>query len=187
VNPAPAPRSSACSSCSRRGEHSDWCPRLGLDWDPNPRLSDEQVRAMGYSHRDSSGRWIHEREVADLDDHARQRRERAQARGAAACLTCGVLDDRHFEWCWRGDELENTVGAAARDCHDLEAAIAWQPPDLGPPKLLAPEREALNKLFAARVRAREQEREQARGQTAPKLWTLKEYRDARARGRKDTP
>jgi hypothetical protein len=61
-----------------------------------------------------------------------------------------------------------------RDARDLEAAIAWQPKvDL--PKLSEPEREQLNTLFAALVRAREQ----AQLEAAPKLWTLKEYRDSR--------
>jgi hypothetical protein len=140
--------------------------------DPNPRLTDDEVRDLGYSHRDGTGRWVHRREL-EISRRREDRRDRSRRRGEARCLTCGVTDDRHFEWCWRGDELESTVGAAARDARDLEAAIRWEP-KVDVPKISAAERVALNKLFAARVARK---REEAREQTPRKLWTLREWRD----------
>jgi hypothetical protein len=133
------------------------------------RLTDDEVRALGYSHRDETGRWVHRRNLAD----ARQRRGRARRAVAERCLTCGVdpLAGDHLEWC---PDATPSVGAALRDARDLEAAIAWQR-KVDVPKLSEPGREQLNTLFAALVRAREQ----AQLEAAPKLWTLKEYRDSR--------
>jgi len=136
-------------------------------------MSDDEVRALGYSHRDASGRWVHKRELRTSRrrdvSRASRRREVAERR----CLSCGV-DPRagdHLEWC---PDATPSVGAALRDARDLDAAIAWQP-KVKLPKLSEPEREQLNTLFAALVRAREQVQLEA----APKLLTLKEYRDSR--------
>jgi hypothetical protein len=169
----------ACSSCSHADGHADWCPRLDLDYDPNPAMTDAEVKALGYSHRDETGRWV----KAPVRGRSR-RSDRAREFAERRCLTCGVPDDRHFEWCWRGDELENTVGAALRDSRDLQAAIAWQPkrdPKLNP-KVTGPERAQLNKLFAALV-ARRRERETER--PPRKLWSIREWREnvARREGR----
>ncbi|MDQ6854084.1 MAG: hypothetical protein M3046_10420 [Actinomycetota bacterium] len=136
-------------------------------------MSDAEVRALGYEGHDDRGVWQRPSRPA-LD-----RRTRHRAIGARRCLSCGV-DPRerdHLEFC--PDALPS-VGRAARDCRDLEAAIAWEPPELDLPKLTPFEREQLATLFDALVRAREQ----ARGETAPKLWTIREYLDTVARDRK---
>jgi hypothetical protein len=169
-----------CSSCSQRGGHSSWCPRRGLDYDPNPRMSDDEVRAMGLV-KDDRGVWHRPTRL----DPTRSRRERVRRCGEARCLTCGVPDDRHYVWCWRGDELESSVGAATRDARDLQSAIQWQPPERDPelnPELSPPEREQLARLFDALVaRRREEEREQ---EPPPrKLWSIREWRDHVARKR----
>jgi hypothetical protein len=139
-------------------------------------MTDAEVKALGYSHRDETGRWVHKREL-----ESSRRREKSRRRDNLSCLTCGVTDDRHYVWCWRGDELEHTVEAEARNARDLEHAIKWQPPELNLPPLSQPEREQLGRLFDALVRAREQ----ARGETPRKLWSIREYRDnvARREGR----
>jgi hypothetical protein len=140
------------------------------------RLTDDEVRALGYTHRDDRGYW--QKPSPPTPD----RTERHRVIGTRRCLTCGVADDRHFEWCWRGDELEHTVGAELRNARDLQAAIAWQPPERDlelNPVLTPPEREQLGRLFDALVRAREQ----ARGEVpcARKLWSIPEWRNHVAR------
>jgi hypothetical protein len=135
-------------------------------------MTDDEVRALGYSERDDTGRW--QRPSQRAPDRRSQHRAVAECR----CLTCGVdpHEGDHGYWC---PDATPSVGAAVRDARDLQAAIAWRP-KVGPlPKLSPPEREQLNTLFAALVAAREQ----AQLEAAPRLWTLKEYRDI-ARGRK---
>jgi hypothetical protein len=92
----------------------------------------------------------------------------AVARAERRCLSCAVdpLEGDHLSWC---PDAMPTVGEAERDARDLEAAIKWQPPARNLPKLSAPEREQLARLFAARMRAR--------GRPPRKLWTLREWRD----------
>jgi hypothetical protein len=152
-------------------------PRLDPDAEYRRALSDDEVRALGYSHRDGSGRWVHRREVLDHRVRDRRGRDLHHEVGARRCLSCGVDPHHgdHLEWC---PDATPSVGAALRDARDLQAAVAWQP-KITLPKLSPPERQQLNTLFAALVAARER----AQLDPAPKLWTLKEYRDI-ARGRK---
>jgi hypothetical protein len=129
------------------------------------RLTDDEVRDLGYSHRDGTGRWVHRRELRRSGPRGPDHR----SIGARRCLSCGVdpLDGDHGYWC---PDATPSVGTALRDARDLEAAIAWKP-KVTLPKLSEPERLQLNKLFTALVRAREQ------AYPVPRLWTIKEYRD----------
>ena len=122
------------------------CPPNDSKGEYRRRLTDDEVRALGYSHRDETGRWVHRRNLAD----ARQRRGRARRAVAERCLTCGVdpTASDHLSWCEAAPSY--TVGAALRDARDLEAAIKWEP-KVQPRRLSPPEREQLNKLFAALV------------------------------------
>jgi hypothetical protein len=98
----------------------------------------------------------------------------AVARGARLCISCAVdpCEGDHLSWC---PDAMPSIGEAARDARDLEAAIAWQPPKLDLPKLSPPEREQLARLFAARIRAR--------GWKPRRLWSIKEWRNHVARTR----
>jgi hypothetical protein len=159
-----------CPSCSKSLEHSDWCPRLGLDVELNPRMSDDEVRALGYERPDDRGYWQKpSRKVCNALPTSAERR----------CLSCGVdpHEGDHGYWCPDATPRD-PIAEALRDARDLEAAIAWQP-KVTVPKLSEPERVQLNILFAALVHAREQ------AYPPPKLWTLAEYRDI-ARDRKGT-
>jgi hypothetical protein len=131
------------------------------------RLTDDEVRALGYTHRDDRGYW--QKPTRPAPD----RRERHRAIGARRCLTCGVdpLEGDHGYWC----PATPSVDAALRDARDLQAAIAWQPPERDPvlnPKCSPAEREQLGRLFDALVAAREQ----ARGETPRGLWSIREWR-----------
>jgi hypothetical protein len=102
-----------CSSCSRRGEHSDWCPRLGLDYDPNPAMTDDEVRALGYSHRDDRGYWQKPNRPAPNG------LERHRAIGARRCLSCATDPNErdHLDWC---PDATPSVGEALRDSRDCK-------------------------------------------------------------------
>jgi hypothetical protein len=116
-------------------------------------MSDDEVRAMGYSHRDERGRWVHKRELVRRE-RPDDRRARHRATGARRCLSCGVdtYAGDHADHC---PDATPSVGAALRDTRDLEAAIAWQPPQHDLPKLSEPERVQLGRLFGALVARRE--------------------------------
>src|SRR5262245_44520288 len=91
----------------------------GRDREYRRRLTDDEVRALGYVHRDSTSRWVHRSEV----ETSRRREVRNESVPRGTVLDA-PLDD---------------VGAALRDARDLEAAIAWQPPTR-PRRLSQPER-----------------------------------------------
>jgi hypothetical protein len=117
-------------------------------------LTDDEVRVLGYTHRDSTGRWVHRRELDQLEG-ARDQRARAHlARAERRCLTCGTdpHERDHLPWC---DDATPSVGAASRDARDLEAAIAWQP-NIKPRRLSPPEREQLGALFDALITRRQE-------------------------------
>lgn len=113
----------AVAAKSNQGDNTPAGPRVeDPDAEFRRRLTDYEVRALGYSHRDETGRWVHRRELESA------------ARAALLCLTCGgrVI---HALWCWRDKVDWTDEQRADREQDELAKVATWQTPPVELPDL----------------------------------------------------